>query len=138
MRDEPARLDPRDRLTDVIIEVGEGLSACGQCMWLPLAHVASVQMEPPKRLRDLLWSPATIHTGPAFQGSDLGAVLLPVLSPFSCNHADDAVRLGRMTVWEETPDGKEVPFGQKMLLVDGEEVPLLDLRKLEFRQPVDG
>jgi type VI secretion system protein ImpE len=43
-----------------------------------------------------------------------------------------------MTVWEETPDGKEVPFGQKMLLVDGEEVPLLDLRKLEFRQPAAG
>jgi type VI secretion system protein ImpE len=107
-------------------------------MWIPLAHLALVEMQAPKRLRDLLWAPATIQTGPAFQGSDLGAVLLPVLSPFSCNHADDAVRLGRMTVWEEAPDGREIPFGQKMLLVDGEEVPLLDVRKLEFRQPADG
>jgi type VI secretion system protein ImpE len=107
-------------------------------MWIPLAHLALVEMQAPKRLRDLLWAPATIQTGPAFQGSDLGAVLLPVLSPFSCNHADDAVRLGRMTVWEEAPDGREIPFGQKMLLVDGEEVPLLDVRKLEFRQPAGG
>jgi type VI secretion system protein ImpE len=107
-------------------------------VWIPMAHLALVEMEPPKRLRDLLWAPATIHTGPAFRGSDLGRVLLPVLSPFSSSHADDAVRLGRMTVWEATPGGGEVPFGQKMLLVDGEEVPLLDLRKLEFRQPVDG
>jgi len=104
-------------------------------MWIPLAHIARVEMQPPKRLRDLLWAPATIHAGPEFQGSDLGQVLLPVLSPFSCNHADDAVRLGRMTVWEAGPDGREVPFGQKMLLVDGEEVPLLELRDLEFRQP---
>jgi type VI secretion system protein ImpE len=104
-------------------------------LWIPLAHIALVEMEPPKRLRDLLWAPATIHTVPAFQGSDLGRVLLPVLSPFSSNHADDAVRLGRMTVWEAAPDGREIPLGQKMLLVDGEEVPLLDLRKLEFHQP---
>jgi type VI secretion system protein ImpE len=107
-------------------------------LWIPLAHIALLEMEPPKRLRDLLWTPATIHTGPAFQGSDLGRVLLPVLSPFSCNHADDAVRLGRVTVWEAAPEGGEVPFGQKLLLVDGEEVPLLELRKLEFRQPAGG
>lgn len=104
-------------------------------MWIPMAQLALVEMEPPRRLRDLLWAPATIHTGAAFQGSDLGAVLLPVLSPFSASHSDDAVRLGRMTVWEETPEGREVPSGQKMLLVDGEEVPLLEVRKLEFLQP---
>jgi len=107
-------------------------------LWIPLEHIALIEIEPPKRLRDLLWAPATIHTGPAFQGSDLGQVLLPVLSPFSWQHSDDAVRLGRVTVWEATPDGGEVPFGQKMLLVDGEEVPLLELRKLEIRQPAAG
>ena len=104
-------------------------------MWLPLAHIALLEIQPPKRLRDLLWIPATIRAGPASQGSDLGRVLLPALSPFSFRHADDAVRLGRMTVWESTPDGGEIPYGQKMLLVDGEEVPLLDVRKLEIAQP---
>ena len=42
------------------------------------------------------------------------------------------MRLGRVTVWEQQEDGVEVPFGQKMLLVDGEEVPLLELRNLEL------
>jgi type VI secretion system protein ImpE len=107
-------------------------------MWIPLEHIALVEMQPPKRLRDLLWAPAIIHTGPAFQGSGLGSVLLPVLSPFSSKHADEEVRLGRKTVWEEDPGGGEVPFGQKMLLVDGEEVPLLEVRRLEFRQPAGG
>lgn len=102
-------------------------------MWVPFEHIASVEMEPPKRLRDLLWAPATIHTGADFNGADLGEVLLPVISPFSSAHADENVRLGRMTVWEPNGDGLEIPFGQKMLLVDDEEIPLLDLRKLEIK-----
>ena len=46
---------------------------------------------------------------------------------------DEAVRLGRMTVWEKQEGYPyPVPFGQKMWLVDEEEVPLLELRTLEF------
>jgi type VI secretion system protein ImpE len=67
--------------------------------------------------------------------TELGEVLLPVLSPFAWQHSDEAVRLGRMTVWEEDESGAAVPVGQKMLLVDGEEFPLLEIRKLEFTSP---
>jgi type VI secretion system protein ImpE len=109
--------------------------AAGQCMWLPLAHVASIEMEAPKRLRDLLWAPALVRTGPAFKGTELGEVLLPVISPLSFRHADDAVRLGRATVWEERESGEAIPFGQKMLLVDGEDFPLLEVRHLEIAVP---
>ena len=99
-------------------------------MWIPFAHIAKIEMQPPKRLRDLLWAPATVETGPAFGGSPLGEVLLPVLSPASHSHSDDGVRLGRVTVWES-----DIPYGQKLLAVDGEEIPLLELRKLEIAQP---
>ena len=105
-------------------------------MWLPLAHVASIEMPAPKRLRDLLWAPALVRTGPAFKGTELGEVLLPALSPFSSRHADDAVRLGRATVWEKQENGDIIPFGQKMLLVDGEEFPLLEVRSLEITSGV--
>jgi type VI secretion system protein ImpE len=105
--------------------------AAGQCMWLPLAHVASIQMEPPKRLRDLLWGPAIVRTGEAFKGTELGEVLIPVLSPLSARHADDAVKLGRVTVWAEE-EGEPVPYGQKTMLVDGEEMPILELRQLDI------
>jgi type VI secretion system protein ImpE len=104
-------------------------------MWIPLEQIESIEMAPPKRLRDLLWAPATIHSTSGFEGGDLGEVLLPVLSPFSSTHLDDAVRLGRSTVWETGVDGVEIPFGQKMLIADGEEIPLLELRKLEIRRP---
>ena len=104
-------------------------------MWLPFAHIATLEIGPPKRVRDLLWAPATIRTGGAFEGTNLGEVLLPVLSPFSWKHAQDNVRLGRMTVWEQLEDGEERPYGQKMLLVDEEEIPLLEVRRLQIRQP---
>jgi len=76
-----------------------------------------------------------VRVGPALKSTELGEVLLPVLSPFAWQHPDDAVRLGRMTVWEEDESGEAVPVGQKMLLVDGEEFPLLDVRQLEFNLP---
>ncbi|MGD0566989.1 MAG: type VI secretion system accessory protein TagJ [Candidatus Sulfotelmatobacter sp.] len=109
------------------------LFAAGNYLLLPLEHVASIQIMPPKRLRDLLWTPAAVRTTPSFKGTELGEVLLPVLSPFAWQNPDDAVRLGRTTVWEQ-PEGydDQVPVGQKMWLADDEEIPFLELRSLEF------
>jgi type VI secretion system protein ImpE len=126
-------------LRDADPRVGARLEvfAAGNYVWIPLEHVLSIDVPPPKRLRDLLWAPATVRTGPAFHGTDLGEVLLPVLSPLTWQHPDGTVRLGRMTVWERDKRDQEVPFGQKMLLVDSEEeIPLLEVRKLEIRPQV--
>jgi type VI secretion system protein ImpE len=105
--------------------------AAGSYMWLPFAHITSIRMEAPKRLRDLLWIPAILKTGPKCGGLDLGEVIIPALTPLAFRHPDFAVRLGRQTVWEER-DGMPAPIGQKMLLVDGEEFPILEVRTLEF------
>ncbi len=113
------------------------LFAAGEYMWLPFQHIRSIHMEQPKKLRDLLWAPAKIRTGPECKDFELGEVLLPVLASQSATHPDDQVRLGRMTVWGEV-DGASVPFGQKLLLVDGEEVPLLEIRSLTIGPPEDG
>jgi len=90
-----------------------------------------VRMEPPKRLRDTIWIPAILQTGPKCKGLDLGEVLLPALTPLASKHPQNSVRLGRETVWEETA-GETVPAGQKLLLVDGEEIPILEVRNLLF------
>ncbi len=105
--------------------------AAGAYLWIPFAHVESIETEAPKRLRDLLWLPALVRTGPAFKGTELGEVLLPVLAPFSAKRGDDTIRLGRATEWAEV-DGQALPFGQRVFDVDGEEVPILEIRKLEF------
>jgi len=124
---------PFQEITDADPRIGPRLEVflAGRYLWVPFEHVVSVEMTAPKRLRDLLWAPAMITNGPNFGGRDLGGVMLPVLAPFSAAHPDDAVRLGRVTIWEEQKD-IEVPLGQKLLLIDGEEVPLLELRTLQI------
>ena len=124
---------PFSSLSDADPRVGARLEifAAGQYTWIPMEHLESVQVQAPKQLRDLLWATAIVRTGPSFRGTELGEVLLPVLSPTAAAHPADEVRLGRVTEWEEDAAG-EVPVGQKLLLVDGEEVPFLKVRELEF------
>jgi len=107
------------------------LFAAGAYLWIPMEHIESIELEPPKRLRDLLWAPALVRTGPAFKDKELGEVLLPVLAPSSWKSPDDNVKLGRATEWADL-DGLSVPSGQRMFSADGEDIPLLDIRKIEF------
>lgn len=104
--------------------------AGGRYLWLPFAHLSTIHMDPPSRLRDLHWAPARIATGPSVRDMELGEVLLPVLTPAAHRASDDATRLGRQTGWELDAHERELPVGLKLLLVDGEEVPLLEVRDL--------
>ncbi len=105
--------------------------AAGSYLWLPFAQIESIRMEAPRRVRDLIWIPAILKTGPKCGALNLGEVMIPALTPFAFRHAENSVRLGRQTVWEEA-DGVTAPAGQKMLLADGEEFPILEVRTLEF------
>jgi type VI secretion system protein ImpE len=128
---------PFASLTDADPRIGARLElfAAGQYTWIPFEHIASVQMLPPKRLRDLLWAPAIVRTGDSFRGMELGEVLIPAIAPLTWRHADGAVRLGRITEWEPVDDDAEAPVGQKLLLVDGEEFSILELRELTIAPP---
>jgi type VI secretion system protein ImpE len=130
---------PFESIEDADPRVGPRLEifTAGQCMWLPLSLIDSVEMEAPKHLRDLLWAPALVRTAAAFEGPEPGGVLMPALCPLSFRQQDEAVKLGRSTVWEEQENGDVIPFGQKMLLVDGEEFPFLELRHLEIAAAAD-
>jgi type VI secretion system protein ImpE len=125
---------PFQSISDTDPRIGDNLEVfvAGSYMWIPLEHIAEIQIPAPTKLRDLLWTPALVKTGPTFKGHELGEVLIPVLAPMSSTHADEEVRLGRRTVFEPDQEYGEVPFGQKMLAVDDEEVPILEIRKLTF------
>src|SRR5674476_1333507 len=76
---------PFESFEDADPRIGAKLEvyAAGQYLWLPLEHIASIEMEAPKRLRDLLWSPALVRTGPAFQGRATTADRAIVSAPTS-------------------------------------------------------
>jgi type VI secretion system protein ImpE len=131
---------PFESITDADPRIGARLEvfAAGQYTWIPLEAVATVRRSAPGRGRDLLWAPAVVRTSDSFKGVDLGEVLLPVMTPLASADSDDAVRLGRVTEWRELADGTEVPVGQKMLLVDGEEFPILEVRELDIAPALAG
>jgi type VI secretion system protein ImpE len=123
---------PFESLTDADPRIGARLElfAGGSYTWLPFEHIASVQLQAPQRLRDLLWSPALVRAADHYRQLQLGEVLVPVLAPLTWQQNDESLRLGRVTQWEALDDGAQVPVGQKMLLVDDEEFPLLEVREL--------
>ena len=126
--------EPFDGIADADPRIGANLEAfiAGSYTWIPFHYIESIETEPPKRLRDLLWLPAILRTTADFRLQDLGEVLLPVVAPLSWKHSDDAVRLGRATVWEESTEYGDLPLGQKLLLRGEADEPFLDLRKLTF------
>jgi type VI secretion system protein ImpE len=123
---------PFQSLSDADPRIGARLEviAAGQYLWIPFEHIESVRVQPPRQLRDLCWATALVRTGPAFREQDLGEVLLPVLTPLAWQQADGELRLGRATEWQALDEETEVPMGQKLLLVDGEEIPILEVQEL--------
>jgi type VI secretion system protein ImpE len=126
---------PFESICDADPRVGARLEviAGGDYLWIGFEHIAHLKIEAPKRLRDLLWATARLQTGPSFKGQDLGDVLLPALTPESVASDEPDIRLGRATEWVRDESGIEFPLGRKLLLVDGEEIPLLEVRTLEIQ-----
>ena len=105
--------------------------AGGQYVWVPFSELAAVRISPPKLLRDLYWASAEVESRARIE-DEAREVLLPVMAALSWQSPDEMVRLGRVTEWAETESGDEVPSGQKILLVDDEEFPFLEVRELIF------
>jgi type VI secretion system protein ImpE len=107
----------------------------GSYTWIPIHYLRMLVIEPPANLRDLVWARARVETSADFRLQELGEVLLPVLCPLSFRHADESVHLGRESAWEPDEKYGEIPFGAKLILIDGVEVPLLQIRSVEWAAP---
>jgi type VI secretion system protein ImpE len=100
----------------------------GNYYWVPLEHIDTLAMNAPKHPRDLLWAPARLEVrdGPA------GDVFLPALYPFSHEHSDDLVKLGRMTDWKGGEDGPVQGVGLRTFLMGDDAITLLEWRELQI------
>jgi type VI secretion system protein ImpE len=97
-------------------------------VWLPLDQVRRIAIEPPKKLRDLLWIPCRIEA----KDGTVGEVFLFALYAGSHRHEDEQVRLGRRTEWKDAGHDLYVGSGQRLFLVDEEDRPILDARTIEI------
>lgn len=125
--------EPFSDIRDADPRIGPRLEmiAGGRYVWIPFSELTSVTVSPPKLLRDLYWASAELGgMGPVPEGAN--EVLLPAMTALSWQAKDEMVRLGRLTEWAELDTGEESPVGQKLLLVDDEDFPLLEVRELAF------
>jgi type VI secretion system protein ImpE len=135
--------EPFQTIQDIDPRVGPHLEVfhAGDYLRIPFYDIEELQVEPPRMLRDLIWPQAKIAAGTGPRGKDMPVVTLPVLSPFSWRHERDVVKLGRETDWvlEGEEAVMETPYGQKMLVLDGERaVSFLEIRSLTFDRPDTG
>lgn len=107
----------------------------GRYFWLPFDQISKLELEEPGDLRDAVWMAGTLTLA---NGGELAA-LVPTRYPGSTD-ADSASLLARATDWEDLGANTFVGIGQRLLATDAGDVPVMDLRLLEFdaAQDADG
>lgn len=114
--------------------IGDNLEVflAGSYTWIPTHYLRHLVIEAPANLRDLVWARARLETTEDFPQQEIGEVLLPLLAPLSFKHPEGVVQLGKETAWESDDKYGELPFGAKVMVVNGVERPLISLRNIEW------
>lgn len=100
----------------------------GRYLWVPFFRIRSLEMDPPTRLRDLIWSPVrfTWITG----GASLGYV--PVRYAGTEKSGDGGLLLARRTEWQYLGADTWRGRGQRILCTDQGEHAWLDVRSIRL------
>jgi type VI secretion system protein ImpE len=106
----------------------EVLTTTGKYFWIPTERVASIELHPPRRPRDLAWRRAAISV---IDGPD-GEVYLPALYIGPQPSPSDDVSLGRATEWVGEDDGLVRGIGQRIFLIGDEAYGITELSVLRF------
>ena len=117
------------RNTDDVLAFALEVFAHDRYIWVPFESIREIIIIPPKTLLDLIWISATITT---WSGLSMNG-FLPALYPDSWKHADEQVRMGRMTDWS-SPGGSLVRgAGQQVFVFGNQDLPILELREAHFK-----
>jgi len=98
----------------------------GKYYWVPFERLASVKVDPPSDLRDVVWASAQLE----FATGAKQIALLPARYPGTEAAEKDALRLARMTEWRELGPATHAGIGQRMWATDAGEFALLDTREI--------
>jgi type VI secretion system protein ImpE len=119
---------PFEWIADADSRLGPVMEAIinGRYYWVPFSRLTKVTMEAPEDLRDLVWMPAHLD----FDNGGESLALLPTRYPGSESSADGAIALARKTSWETIAADAYRGLGQRILVTDGGETPMLELRTI--------
>jgi len=100
-------------------------------LWVPFESIREVSVAEPESLLDLLWIAARITT---WEGLTMNCSL-PVLYPNSSLHADEKIKMGRITDWLPLAGPYARGVGRHVFDVGGKDMSLLELHEIVFNFP---
>jgi type VI secretion system protein ImpE len=118
-------------LADADPRLGPVLEAVvnGRYFWIPLFRISRIEVEPPVDLRDTVWTAATF----TWTNGAQTVGLVPTRYCGTVGTGDDSLLLARRTEW----DASGRALGQRMLVSDGADYALMDVRVIEFDARAD-
>jgi type VI secretion system protein ImpE len=122
---------PFEWVADADSRLGPVLEAVinGRYYWVPFSRLASLTIEAPEDLRDMVWMPAHLQ----FENGGEMVGLIPTRYPDSESSEDGLIALARKTEWREVSPGTHHGLGQRIIATDAMDVPLMELRTLVLR-----
>lgn len=103
----------------------------GKYFWMPFNVLSSLRIEAPEDLRDTVWTAVnlTLKNGGELVG------LVPTRYAGTVATGEDAMLLSRTTQWDDLGEGLFAGLGQRLLVTDAAEIPLMDARNIQFAAP---
>lgn len=100
----------------------------GRYFWVPAARIRRIEFDAPADLRDTVWTPSifTWTNGASTVG------LIPTRYSGTTGSADETLLMARATDWIDSGPMRGHGLGQRMLVTDAGEYPLMDVRVIEF------
>jgi type VI secretion system protein ImpE len=119
-----------DWLADADQRLGPVIEAIvnGRYFWIPMQRISRIELEAPVDLRDTVWTPASFTWANGAQTVGL----MPTRYNGTVASGDQALLLARRTEWVEDGPHAGHGLGQRMLVTDGGEYALMEVRMIEF------
>ncbi len=121
---------PFEWIADADSRFGPVLEAIvdGKYYWVPFDNITSIHFDPPEDLRDLVWMPAQFVWANA--GQSVG--LIPTRYPSTAEHSEGELLLARKTEWQEVTEQSFYGLGQRILMTNVDEYPLLNIKQINL------
>lgn len=112
----------------------ELLTTNGKYFWVPFNKLEFIEFRPHQSPRDVLWRSASF----GISDGQTGDGYVPALYAGSAQSDDEQVRTGRVVEWKELGDGYSRGLGARLIQIDDDFVPLIQLGRIDFSKSSGG